>query len=185
MFPFVFNFYSSHKTWIDYLPTFISVCISLVSVFIASMALYFTRFKRGKPEIHLYMQADEYSMGIGSRHSDIPICFSITIPLVVKNLGANAIALGEIKWKLEQRGIIKGEIFRTPDIGDIKNSICPLSPYQQLVESLSMSFQIEGYGEGFKYQDLIPDLASHLKNSEIKLQLQYTSYEKKRLKHYS
>jgi len=180
----VFNFYSSHKTWIDYLPASISVVLSFISLVFSGMALYFTRFKKGKPEIHLYMSPKEYTEAVGGRYCNTPVHFLIGIPVLIRNIGANAIALGEIKCKLEHKGVIRGEIYRQLEISD-PTGLCPLSPYQQIVKSLGIKLEIDGYGEGFQYQDKIPDIKSHLKESNVTFVLRYKSYEKKQIKHYN
>jgi hypothetical protein len=77
----------------------IALIISLVSLFVATLALYFSILKPGHAELFPYLE--ELELTPGSQHNGVALSLGGTLRFMIKNSGAGSVFVNDISWREE------------------------------------------------------------------------------------
>ncbi|MDR3583823.1 MAG: hypothetical protein P4L59_00685 [Desulfosporosinus sp.] len=160
----------------------IAIILSFASLVIASSAFYFSILKRGRIKVRVFTHQDDISFNVGSRLEQIPTTIYITLPVVIKNLGANSTAIDQLSWDLQFPDILEAKVFDQPRFGDL-NGFCVLKPYEQQIGVTQISVEISGYGKGFSpaFKELTRNVPVDIKTRKFHLLVKYREYTRTRI----
>ena len=79
----------------------VALAMSFLSLVIAVFALFYSILKHGKVKFIIYSNDNDANVSINATYSNIPDLFFITIPVIVKNSGANAKTINGISWSFK------------------------------------------------------------------------------------
>lgn len=145
-----------------------SLFISFASLTLACLSLYFAVFKKGKPEIHPFIEG---ALPFVMKTDPDSYYFFFNLHYCIANSGANSIAIYNLIWDLNKKEICEGRFrvrFIDNPLSDHKIwGYTILKPYQRLIRTCMCS----GI---FHVSDLDGD-------NDIILTLKYTWYKKSKM----
>jgi hypothetical protein len=101
--------------------------------------------------------------------------FILTILVLLKNTGAKPVAIGEIRWFIDEVKYLNVNVMNKPDFVD-NNDLCILPPYEHKLSTLRLTFELKGFGKGFnndEYIESITNIKESLENNKILLNIKY------------
>jgi len=156
----------------------IALIISLVSLFVATLALYFSILKPGHAELFPYLE--ELELTPGSQHNGVALSLGGTLRFMIKNSGAGSVFVNDISWREEIVGISKIDFRVSLNSRELYMDGLTLKPYEHKLGSVNVRYSLNYQGQNVG--DNIGLLRTEIAQGKIFIEVKYSAYEDKNVR---
>lgn len=154
-----------------------AIIISLTSLVISFLAFYFSILKRAKVKFKVFRRVEDVSFNGHGSYQGISSGFTVMIPVIAINKGANSAIVNDIKWRVIKPESINYKIYINSSFEDsVKNNYTTFKPYENRVANIEIHLEINGNGKGFNNEEFkksYEEIKLLKFNNKVNLELQY------------
>lgn len=152
-----------------------SIVIATASLIVSYIALHYTILKRGQVVVRIYSRIKDVRPPNGSTFLNVRDSFIIALPVLLKNNGANPVAIKNVRWKIIVPEYLEYDLFSIPSIHSVKNDLTVLKPYDHIFDNLQMTIKLKGYGTGHsnEYKALVESIPNRIRKDRVEIELSY------------